>query len=123
MKGCLLGGAVLILVIAAVILNALFVGHTVEDLTAQVEALPMTPDTADTPEAIASLREYLESKEALLGISVSYDVTDKVVEALRGLEAAARAEDVFQYQGTLAILKDLIEDIGRLEKLSVKSLL
>ncbi len=123
MKGCVIGGVVLAVVIALVAINAVFVNRTVEDLTERLDALPDVPDPEATPEAVASLRELLESKESLLGISVSYAVTDKAVESLRGLEAAARAGDVFQYQGTLEILKDLIEDIERLEKLSVKNLL
>ncbi len=123
MKGCIIGGVVLAVVIALVVVNAVFVNRTVEDLTEQLGTLPEAPDPETTPAEAVALREKLESKEALLGLSISYEVTDKAVEALRGLEAAARAGDVFQYQGTLEILKDLIEDIGRLEKLSVKNLL
>ena len=123
MKGCIIGGAVLAMVMTLVILNAVFVNHTVEELTEELDALPEIPDSESTPAKVIVLREVLESKEALLGLSVSYEVTDRATEALRSLEASARSGDVYQYQATLEILRDLIEDIGRLEKLSVRNLL
>ncbi len=122
MKGCFIGGVVLVVVVILVIVNALYVGRTVEELTSRLDALPKAPDGTATPLEIAALRELLESKEALLGLSVSYAVMDKVTEALYSLEAAAREGDVYQYGETLALLRDLIEDIGRLEKVEVKNL-
>jgi len=122
MKGCVIGGVVLAVVVVLVIVNALYVGRTVEELTSRLDALPKAPDGTATPLEIATLRELLESKEALLGLSVSYAVMDKVTEALRSLEAAAREGDVYQYGETLALLRDLIEDIGRLEKVEVRNL-
>ncbi len=123
MKGCALGGVVLAVVIALVVGNAVFINRTVRDLTAGLDALPPVPDSETTPAEIAALREALESKEALLGLSVSYEEMDKAVESLRGLEASAAAGDVSRYRATLEILRDLMEDLARLEKLSVKNLL
>jgi hypothetical protein len=48
---------------------------------------------------------------------------DKVTEALYGLEAAAQAGDVYQYGESLALLADLTEDIGRLERVEIRNLL
>ncbi len=123
MKGCVIGGGVLAVVVLLVIVNAVFVGNTVEELTERVEALPDVPDPAVTPDEIASIRELLESKETLLGLSVSYAVMDKVTETLYGLEAAAQVGDVYQYGESLALLTDLTEDIGRLERVEIQNLL
>ncbi len=123
MRGCVIGGAVLAAVVVLVVVNAVFVGNTVKALTERVEGLPDTPDPVATPEEIASIREFLTAKESLLELSVSYAVIDKVTETLYGLEAAARAGDVFQYGESLALLMDLVEDIGRLERLEIKNLL
>ena len=123
MRGCVIGGAVLTMVVLLVISNAVFVGNTVEALTERVESLPDTPDPVATPEEIASIRAFLATKEPLLELSVSYAVIDKVTETLYGLEAAAEAGDVFQYRESLALLMDLVEDIGRLEKLEIQNLL
>ena len=123
MRGCVIGGAVLAMVVILVIINAVFVGNTVKELTERVESLPDTPDPVATPEEIASIRKLLGSKEPLLELSVSYAVIDKVTETLYCLEAAARAGDIFQYGESLALLMDLVEDIGRLEKLEIQNLL
>ncbi len=122
MRGCVIGGAVLAAVVVLVVVNAVFVGNTVEELTLRVEALPDTPDPMATPEEIAAIRDLLSSKEPLLGLSVSYAVMDKVTEALYGLEAAAEAGDVYQYGESLALLMDLVEDIGRLERVEIQNL-
>lgn len=123
MKGCALGGAVLLLVILLTACNALFVAKTEAALLKEMAALPSVPDPAVTPSQVASLRAHLESKEALLGISVSYTVIDKATEALRSLEASAAMGDTEQYRVTLATLADMLEDIGRLERFSMKNIL
>ena len=123
MRGCVIGGAVLAAVVILVVINAIFVGNTVEELTARVDGLPDTPDPVATPEEVASIREFLAAKESLLELSVSYAVIDKVTETLYGLEAAAETGDVYQYRESLALLMDLVEDIGRLERMEIKNLL
>ena len=123
MRGCIIGGAVLLLVIALSVCNALFVTKTEASLLRELDALPADPDPAVTPSQVADIREHLESKEALLGISVSYTVIDKATEALRSLEASAAMGDTEQYRVTLAALTDMLEDIGRLERLSLKNIL
>lgn len=123
MRGCIIGGAVLLLVIALSVCNALFVTKTEASLLRELDALPADPDPAVTPLQVADIREHLESKEALLGISVSYTVIDKATEALRSLEASAAMGDTEQYRVTLAALADMLEDIGRLERLSLKNIL
>ena len=123
MRGCILGGTVLLLVIALAVCNALFVTRTESSLLGELDALPIDPDPAVTPSQIAHIRRLLKSKEALLGISVSYTVIDKAAQTLHSLEASAASGDTEQYQVTLATLRDMLEDIGRLERLSLKNIL
>ena len=123
MNGCILGGVVLLVVILLVVCNAIFVVQTEAILLQKLAALPLIPDPAVTPAEVAAIRAHLESKEAFLGISVSYTVIDKATEALRSLEASAAVGDTEQYRATLATLADMLEDIGRLERLSLKNIL
>lgn len=123
MKGCLLAGAVLLAVLLIVAGNALYVNSAVKQLTNLVDTLPTEPRPIETPEQVVAIRKELEAREVWLGLSISYANVDKTVETLRGLEASARAGDVYQYQASLEILKDLIENLGRLERLSVKNIL
>ena len=123
MKGCILGGVVLLVVILLVVCNAIFVVQTEAILLQKLAALPAIPDPATTPAEVDAIRAHLESKEDFLGISVSFTVIDKAAEALRSLEASAAVGDTEQYRATLATLADMLEDIGRLERLSLKNIL
>ena len=123
MKGCMLGGVVLLVVILLVICNAFFVTRTEASFLKDLAALPLIPDPTVTPSEVAAIRRRLEDKEAFLGISVSYTVIDKAAEALRSLEASAAVGDAEQYRATLATLIDMLDDIGRLERLSLKNIL
>ena len=111
------------MVILLVVCNAIFVVRTEATLLQKLAALPPVPDPDTTPDEVAAIRAYLESNEAFLGISVSFTVIDKATEALRSLEASAAVGDTEQYRATLATLADMLEDIGRLERLSLKNIL
>lgn len=123
MKGCVLAAVILLLVVIGVICNALYIHHTADQLMEWVEALPDVPNPQETPHAIGQIRERLEKKVSLLGITVPYSIIDRVSEALINLEACARTDDRLQYAETLALLRDLVEEIGRTEKITVKNIL
>ena len=123
MKGCVLAAVILLLVVIGVICNALYIRHTSDQLLEWVEALPEIPTPQETPRAIGEIRAELEKKTPLLGITVPYSIIDRVSEALINLEACARTDDRLQYAETLALLRDLVEEIGRTEKITVKNIL
>ena len=123
MKGCVLAAVILLLVVIGVICNALYIRHTSDQLLEWVEALPEIPTPQETPRAIVKIRAELEKKTPLLGITVPYSIIDRVSEALINLEACARIGDRLQYAETLALLRDLVEEIGRTEKITVKNIL
>ena len=123
MKGCIIAGVMLILVLAAVVLNAVYVRNTVEALLTAAEALPSVPHPTDTPLQITALRQDLEKHAPFLGITIPYNTIDRVSEALLALEAAAGAQDLQQYTLTRAVLTDLIREIGRTETVSMDNIL
>ena len=123
MKGCLLAGVILLLVIGAVIINAIYIHHAADELMDMVQRLPIIPDPDETPPAIGKIRESLEKKVPILGITVTYTTIDRVSEALIALESYARTGDLRQYNATLSLLVDLIEELARSEKLTVDNIL
>ena len=123
MKGCILAAAILLLVLGSVIFNAFYIRNTTNQLLAWVEALPKIPDPQDTPRAITEIRKKLEKKAPLLGITVPYATLDRVSEALISLESFAKTGDQRQYDVTLTLLVDLIEELGRTEKITVENIL
>lgn len=123
MKGCLLAAVILLLVVGTVILNAVYIHHTARELNEAVEALPAVPDPVNTPAIVAGIRESLEQKAPLLGITVAYATIDRVSEALIALESYARTGDLRQYDATLALLSDLIEELTRTERMTLDTIL
>lgn len=123
MKGCILAAAILLLVLGGVIVNALFIRHTANQLFEWVEALPDVPNTQETPLTIVDIRQKLEKKVPLLGITVAYTTIDRVSEALISLESFAQTGDIRQYHATLSLLIDLIEELARTEKITIENIL
>lgn len=123
MKGCILAAAILLLVLGGVIVNALFIRHTANQLFELVEALPDVPNTQETPLTIVDIRQKLEKKVPLLGITVAYTTIDRVSEALISLESFAQTGDIRQYHATLSLLIDLIEELARTEKITIENIL
>lgn len=123
MKGCVVAGAVLVLILVCVILNGVYVRNTAEALLTAVEALPSIPDPANTASAIREIEKLLEKHALILGITIPYSIIDRVSEGLIHLEACVLAGDDQQYAETLALLRDLICELSRSEKLSLKNIL
>lgn len=123
MKGCFIAGVILLFVLGAVILNAVYVRNTADELLSSVRALPDVPDRLGTPAEIMAIRERLKQHAPILGITVPYATIDRVSEALINLEACSRADDRLQYTETLSLLYDLIEELARTEKISMENIL
>lgn len=123
MKGWVVAAAVLLAVCILVGVNGFYVRHTTRELMADMEALPAVPDPETTPAEVAALREKLDSHLTGLGLSVSYTVLDRAIETLYSLEANARVGDHMQYAASLALLRDMLEDIARLERFRLENIL
>ena len=123
MKGCIIAGVILLLIIIAVGVNAVYVRSATEELLMLVDKLPSVPDPQNTASAIFEIHQKLKLFTPLLGITVSYNTIDRVSEALIILEANVRTGDSMQYAATLSLLRDLIEELSRLEKISVENIL
>mgnify|MGYP002518805934 CR=1 FL=1 len=123
MKGLYIAVGVLLAVVILVGWNAVYVHHVTDELLNSLDALPEEPDPNTTPDQIARLRKQLDSHMTLLGLSVSYNVLDRAEEALYTLEAHARTGDVDQYATSLMVLRDLMRDFARLERIDGENIL
>ena len=138
MKGCMIALAILTLIVAAVIANAAYVRFVTDSLAADLAALPDNPLVSEpldnepfdneplaneTAAAVAAVRENFEKHLPLLSVTVAYPVLDRVTESLRILETHAQTGDNSEYAATLTLLRELVEEIARLEKLSVENIL
>ena len=123
MKGCIIAGVILVLVLIGVIFNALYIQNTTTVLLHSVDNLPPVPSPVTTPFQIAAIQAMLRNHAPVLGITVPYSAIDRVSEALINLEACARVQDCLQYTETLALLRDLVKELSRTEKVTLENIL
>ncbi len=122
MKGCRAAAGVLLLILLAVLGNALFVRGVSDRMTEAVDTLPPIPDPQATPAAVEAIRRDYEGVLPYLSVTINYSTLARVGELLRSLERYAAAGDDAQYAATLATLRALIADLGRGERPAAENL-
>ncbi len=123
MKHCRAAAVVMVIIVALVILNAICLARVTNELLCELDELPLIPEPDKTPADVAALRERLDAHTTFISLSVNYNVLDRALEALYSLEAYARAGNIAQYEATRATLRDLLEDLERLERLRLENIL
>ena len=122
MKGCIVALTILTLILGTVVVNAVFVRNATESLLEGLSSLSEVPDPTRTPEAVAAVRKDFESLRPYLGLTVAHSTLDRVTEALLLLETQSRTAPA-DYASTRTLLCELVQEIARLEKLSVRNIL
>ena len=122
MKGCIVALTILTLILGTVVVNAVFVRNATESLLEDLSSLSDVPDPTRTPEAVAAVRKDFESLRPYLGLTVAHATLDRVTEALLLLETQSRTAPA-DYASTRTLLCELVQEIARLEKLSVRNIL
>ena len=108
--------------ISAVIVNFFYINNTANEFYRRMDALPDVGDDGCT-EATAELRDFWEERVNYVGLSVSYTITDRLSEQTAALSAAASAKDLYGYRTALALLRDAVGDMRRLEQISIGNIL
>ena len=125
MKGSIIAGLLLILLVLLVICNAFYVHHVTNRLTSMAESLPehLSSDVSNQiAQNVAKMQAYQKKHEILLGISVSYTSPDRIAELSATLMTCARLHADYDYTATRNLLIDAIRDAARLEKLEIKNI-
>ena len=125
MKGSIISGILLVVLVLLVIGNALYVHHVTHRLSVMTEGLPERLGEATregTVERITKIQAYLKKHETVLAISVSYTSIDRMTELTAMLETYARMDADHDYTATRKLLIDAIGDAARLERLSAKNI-
>ena len=122
MKSLIATTILLVLTIAAIIVNAIYVESVAAHLQSMLDDLPPVGDPT-LVEKTTAVSDYWDKNVNFVGLSVGYSVIDRVSEQAAVLIACAEAEDYYGYASALALLRDTISDTHRLEHFSVGNLL
>ena len=122
MKGLCILLFLVALLIGATLGNCIYINEVSDRLLLQIDSIPH-PSSEDCEAPIAALNEYWEERFSTVCLSVSYTVADRISEHARTLFSAARIGDLYGFYQSLTLLRDAVEDMRRMETLSVVSLL
>ena len=92
---------------------------------AMIEIADAMPDIGD-PMCIQKaefLYQKWERHSPIIGLTVGFSTVDKLSEHCQTLLSCARVGDTYGYYATLTLIYDSIDDIRRLEQVSVRNLL
>lgn len=114
-------GILLCFLCVAVGVNAAFVRRSVAELTRLADALPPTPD-GTTTDRLDELAQVFERRETALSVSVSFPLLDRVREQITAVRAYAEAGSTAEYTAAVALLRDAVRDMARLEHVSARNI-
>lgn len=114
--------ALLLGVLLGVTVNYIYINEVSDTLSAKIEALPDVNDPA-CAEAAAEIADYWEQRVDYAGLSVSFVITDRVSEQAATLVACAECGDLYGFRTALALLRDAVGDLRRLETFSIGNIL
>ncbi len=110
------------LMLGGIVFNAIYINKVTTRLQNALDELPdiFSPDCAVRAQELLA---YWEKHEPYVGLSVSFTVVDRLTEQAILLAACAEGGDVFGFQSALALVKDCVQDVRRLEQFSIANLL
>lgn len=111
----------LCLLCVAVGVNAVFVRRSVAELTRLADALPPTPD-GTVAGRLEKLARAFERRETALSVSVSFPLLDRVREQITTARAYAEADSAAEYTAAVALLREALQDMARLEHFSARNI-
>ena len=120
-------GFVVALILSAVLLggiacNFVYINRVADRMNECLENLPDIGDSSCVS-AIQELLEYWDTQEDAVCLSVEFNTLDRVNEYAATLLACAECGDIYGYQTALALLRDAVGDMRRLERFSIGNLL
>ena len=111
--------------LVTLILTVTFNFFYINSITEQMEKMIFSMPEIGTEECVAAAREiqqYLESKEAVIGLSVCFATLDRACEQTVLLVSCSEARDVYGFQSARALLLDALDDMRRAEQFSIENL-
>ena len=118
MKSFIISTVLFLLLLTAIVFNALYVRSVSESILEQAEQIGVSFDE----NAVISLEEYWGKHRSFVGLTVGYRELDHVCETLISLRASCESGNRADAMLYLSLLKDAAEEMARHEELSVSNL-
>ena len=122
MRGFIITLILFAILISIVIINSLYVNNIINDIKNEIASLKTIP-CAENAIIIKNIKSDWEKDSVWISLSVSYEDIEELTDMITSLEAANSVRDYNQFKLYYELISNSIDDIGRLEKFSVKNIL
>lgn len=122
MKGFIITTCIFLGLLTCILLNFNYVNTVHRTMHEIVDELSDKP-CQENNIIISKLQEYWDSKNTILSISVSFREIDDLANAVDSLSAANKIGDTTQFSIYKQLVKNAIDAVIRLEKISIKNIL
>lgn len=122
MRGLIITILLFSILLASIILNFFYVEHTINYMKQMVYSLSAFPSEENT-QIINNMEETWNKHSIFLSLSVSSEDIEDFNDTLTSLKASNMSNNVYQYKIDIELLFNAIEEVGRLEKFSIKNIL
>ena len=122
MKSFVITLLLLAAMLLGIVTNSLYINNVVNEMLKMLDELP-EPSHPSCEEKARAIFDFWNTHQSPVELSVNYLIVDRVSEQARLLLAAAEQGDVYGYHAALTLLRDAVEDLGRLESLAMGSIL
>ena len=122
MRGFIITLILLAILISIVIINSFYVHNIINDIKNEIASLKTIP-CEENAIIIKNIKSDWEKDSVWISLSVSYEDIEELTDMITSLEAANSVRDYNQFKLYYELISNSIDDIGRLEKFSVKNIL
>ena len=121
MRAVRLSLALLVLLIAGVVWNYIYINDVFTTMNASLDAIPDLSDE-NCEDACLQLQAQWKKHTDRVGLSVCFGVLDRVSEQVELLRTCAACGDRYGFETARTLLRDALEDMRRLERFSIGNL-
>ena len=101
--------------------NFIYVNRLADAMNEIVDAIPSIDDPMCVQKTDEFCRKW-EENSPIIGLTVGFQTIDKLTEHCYTLRSCAEVGDVYGYYTALTLLKDSVDDMRRLEQISIENL-
>lgn len=112
----------LVAMLVGVRINYIYINEVCDEIYARLEVLPDMEDP-ECVEETRALLEYWEEQVESVEFSVGHVAADRISEQAATLLACAECGNLYGYRTAIALLRDAVGDMRRIESLSFENIL
>ena len=118
MKSFVITMILLVAMLLGIVSNSLYINNVVNRMQEMLDGLP-SPTHPSCGEQARALLDFWNTHTKYVNLSINYLIADRVTEQAYLLVSAAEAGDLYGYAAALTLLRDAVEDLRRLESLTM----